>query len=420
VKVIEGKLTKQNYDEICSKYIRENDLLINVSVDVSSVALIQHCAAVGALYIDTCNEPWAGGYSDPSLSPSQRSNYGIRESALELRRSNHVQPDGPTAVLTHGANPGLVSHFVKQGLLNIAADTGYPLKSPPSTREEWSILMRDLGISVIHIAEKDTQASRLPKKLNEFTNTWSIEGFQEEGKQPVEMGWGTHEPELPPDAARHTYGCDAAIYLNRPGALTPVRTWTPMNGPFHGLNITHTEAVTISDYFTLRDADGNVIYRPTCHFAYHASNDAMASMAEVAGRGWQSLASERVMVDDIIQGNDELGILFLGHAKTAYWFGSNLSVHHARSIVPNNNATSLQVCAGVLSGAIWALENPRRGLVEPEEMDHERVLQVATPYLGNVMGQYSNWTPLWRRNILFPEDIDKKNIWAFKNFRVTS
>ena len=30
----------------------------------------------------------------------------------------------PTAVLTHGANPGLVSHFVKQALLNIAGDTG--------------------------------------------------------------------------------------------------------------------------------------------------------------------------------------------------------------------------------------------------------------------------------------------------------
>ncbi len=37
---------------------------------------------------------------------------------------------GPTAVLTHGANPGLVSHFVKQALLNIARDTGVDTAVP--------------------------------------------------------------------------------------------------------------------------------------------------------------------------------------------------------------------------------------------------------------------------------------------------
>ena len=57
----------------------------------------------------------------PSLTPSQRSNYALRESALALARKLR---GGPTAVLTHGANPGLVSHFVKQALLDIARDTG--------------------------------------------------------------------------------------------------------------------------------------------------------------------------------------------------------------------------------------------------------------------------------------------------------
>jgi homospermidine synthase len=33
--------------------------------------------------------------------------------------------NGPTAVITHGANPGLVSHFVKQALLDIASATGH-------------------------------------------------------------------------------------------------------------------------------------------------------------------------------------------------------------------------------------------------------------------------------------------------------
>jgi homospermidine synthase len=78
-------------------------------------------------------------------------------------------------VLTHGANPGLVSHFVKQALLNIASDTG--VAASPRTREEWAALAHKLGVKVIHIAERDTQVANRPKRPNEFVNTWSVDGF---------------------------------------------------------------------------------------------------------------------------------------------------------------------------------------------------------------------------------------------------
>ena len=69
---------------------------------------------------------------------------------------------------------------------------------------------------------------------------------------------------LPADGRRHDFGCDAAIYLLRPGASTRVRSWTPLEGPFHGFLITHNEAISIADYYTVRDATGAVAYRPTC------------------------------------------------------------------------------------------------------------------------------------------------------------
>jgi homospermidine synthase len=53
--------------------------------------------------------------------------------------------------------------------------------------------------SVIHIAERDTQVSAIPKEPGEFVNTWSIDGFVGEGAQPAELGWGTHERHFPPD-----------------------------------------------------------------------------------------------------------------------------------------------------------------------------------------------------------------------------
>ena len=73
------------------------------------------------MYLDTCIEPWPGGYTDATIPHARRTNYALREEALALRAQT---PRAPTAVLTHGANPGLVSHFVKQALLNIANDTG--------------------------------------------------------------------------------------------------------------------------------------------------------------------------------------------------------------------------------------------------------------------------------------------------------
>jgi homospermidine synthase len=406
-------LDQKNYRASLAPLLGRGDFLLNLSVDVSSVALIELAHEIGALYLDTCVEPWAGGYTDPALTPSERSNYALRESALALapRFAN-----GPTAVLTHGANPGLVSHFVKRALLDIARDTGHRIRAPRD-RIGWALLARDLGIKTIHIAERDTQVAELPKRPGEFVNTWSVDGFVGEGSQPAELGWGTHERHFPEDARRHGFGCDAAIYLMRPGAATRVRTWTPMEGPFHGFLVTHNESISIADYYSLVEG-GTVRYRPTVHYAYHPCDDAVLSLHELAGKNWTLQANKRLMMNEIAKGVDELGVLLMGHAKGAYWYGSRLSIDAARRLVPYNNATSLQVTAAVLAGMVWAMENPRAGVVEADGMHHSRILEIARPYLGELVGTYSDWTPLTGRGALFPEAVDASDPWQFKNFRV--
>jgi homospermidine synthase len=413
VRFVVEPVTRENYLTVLAPLVGAGDFLLNLSVDVSSVALIELAHERGAFYLDTCIEPWAGGYTDPGLSPSQRSNYALRESALALAPRF---AGGPTAVLTHGANPGLVSHFVKEALLNIARDTGNAAAAPRD-RIGWAALAHDLGVKVIHIAERDTQVADAPKRPGEFVNTWSIDGFVGEGSQPAELGWGTHERHFPDDARRHGFGCDSAIYLMRPGAGTRVRTWTPLEGPFHGFLVTHNESISIADYYTLAEG-GTVRYRPTVHYAYHPCDDAVLSLHELAGKNWAIQSSKRLMMREIVRGVDELGVLLMGHAKGAYWYGSRLSIDEARRLAPHNNATSLQVTAAVLAGMVWAIENPRRGVVEADAMDHARIMAVARPYLGEVLGAYSDWTPLADREALFPETLDRSCPWQFKNFRV--
>jgi homospermidine synthase len=219
------------------------------------------------------------------------------------------------------------------------------------------------------------------------------------------------------DGRRHEFGCDSAIYLNRPGASTRVRSWTPNEGHYHGFLITHGESISISDYFTVRDGE-RVLYRPTVHYAYHPCDSAVLSVHEFAGRNWHLQARKRILMDEITHGIDELGVLIAGHAKNAYWFGSQLSIDEARTLAPHNSATSLQVTVAVLSGMIWAIENPIRGIVEPDEMDFRRNLEICLPYLGPVVGAYTDWTPLFERGELFSEDLDLTDPWQFKNVRV--
>lgn len=407
------RLTRDNYEAVLRPLLREGDFLLNLAVDVNSLALIRLCRELGALYLDADNQPWPGE-DDASRPPAERTNYRLREDVLDFRRQH---PGGPTACITQGANPGLVNSMLKVALLEMAKATGLPAEVPQDG-PGWGALARALGIKVIHCAERDSQLTPQRRRHGEFVNTWSVEAFVGEGLQPSELGWGTHERHWPVDAHRHGHGSDAAIFLDRPGMGTRVRSWTPLEGPYHGFLVTHAESISIADYLTVREA-GQVVYRPTVHYAYHPCEDAVASIHELAGRHWRLQEGKRILRDEISEGRDELGMLLMGNARGVYWYGSRLSVDEARALLPFNNATSLQVVAGIVGAMQWALRNPRRGVVEPDEIDHRVVMETARPWLGEVVGAWDDWTPLKDRSALFPEPKDPEDPWQFLNFRVT-
>ena len=287
-------LTRDNYRDVLGKYLRTGEgqgFCVNLSVDTSSLDIMRYCREIGALYIDTVVEPWPGFYYSKDLGNEARTNYALRETVLAERRKN---PGGTTAVSCCGANPGMVSWFVKQALLNLAADLGEK-SAEPKTREEWGRLAQRLGVKGVHIAERDTQRAKSPKPRNVFVNTWSIEGFLSEGMQPAELGWGTHEKWSPPNAGFHETGCGAAIYINQPGANTRVRSWTPTARGQFGFLVTHNESISIADYYTVRNERGEAVYRPTCHYAYHPCDDAVLSLHELFGRAGQIQSAHHIL-----------------------------------------------------------------------------------------------------------------------------
>jgi homospermidine synthase len=409
-------LTCKNHKQVMAPLLKgtEQALIVNLTVDVDSMDMMRLARKAKALYIDTVIEPWPGFYYNGKVDNASRTNYALREKLLAHKTK---LGKGTTAVSCCGANPGMVSWFVKRALLNMAADFKVETTTPTS-RKDWAKLMKKLGVKGVHIAERDTQLAKLPKPVGTFVNTWSVEGFISEGKQPAELGWGTHEKKLPPEARTHKVGSKAAIFLERAGANTRVRSWVPEIGPQFGFLVTHNEAISISDYYTLRDGK-KVTYRPTCHYAYHPSNDALLSIHEMFGNGGHKQQKQHILEpDEIASGQDKLGVLLYGHKKNAYWFGSQLSIEEARSLAPYQSATGLQVTSAVLTGIVWAIENPKAGIVETDEMDFERCLEIQLPYLGPVGGVYTDWNPLKSIDDLFAQPLDTKDPWQFTNILV--
>jgi homospermidine synthase len=438
---VQCAVTRENYRDLLTTLLTDGGgqgFCVNLSVDTSSLDIMTLCRDLRVLYIDTVVEPWAGFYDNANAGPAGRSNYRLRETIVKAKQQN---PGGTTAVSCCGANPGMVSWLVKEALLNVAVDLGLEFDEP-TTRTEWARLMATVGVKGVHIAERDMQRSKTPKKMGVFVNTWSVDGFLSEGlQQPAELGWGTHETCLPDLGRRHETNKGAAasavpaIYLLQAGAKTRVRSWCPTPGPQYGFLVTHNESISIADYFTVKDgidepnngsrstsSGGKVMYRPTCMYAYHPSDDTVLSLHELFGSGGATLPKQHHILEshEIVNGSvNELGVLLYGHQNNAYWYGSQLSIDQTRCLAPYQNATGLQVSSAVLAGMVWALENPLAGIVEADEMDHRRCLQVQRPYLGNVRGYYTDWTPTQGREQLFPDgDVDHSDPWQFRNMLV--
>jgi homospermidine synthase len=411
---INEAITSDNYKLVLNSILKdttERSLIINVANEVSSKSLIEFASENNSHYIDTVIEPWPGFYLNDKLSLAEISNYSLREDLLKIKSE---LTNTPTAISCCGANPGMVSWLVKEALVNLAKENEVDF-IPPTNKKGWAKLMSEVGVKGIHIAEKDTQYSNIERKPGTFINTWSVEGCLAECLQPAELGWGTHESELPSDGRRHKSGSGSAIYLEKMGGNTRVQTWTPSHGPHFGFLITHNEAISISDYFSLKDSDGNVLYRPTCHYAYHPSEAAVESLSELFNER-NSVPQEHHLLlkeEEIVSGHDELGVLLYGHEKGAYWYGSKLTIEEARELAPHQNATGLQVSSAILAGIFYALNHPNEGLLETDEMEYRECLKIQKPYLGKVAGYFTDWVP--NRSLNSNDNSDR---WQFSNIRI--
>jgi homospermidine synthase len=424
VHLVRERVTPANLDRLLRAHAGSGDLIVDLTWSIDFFAIAEWARDHDVLYINASLESW-----DPSMELEDKpaldkSLYGRYVQALKVAPRWR---GAATAVCDHGTNPGLISHFVKRGLLDIAARA---LRERGASRTHklrlerfiaagaFGQLARTLGVKVIHCSERDTQRASLPTAPDEFVNTWSVEGLWEEAIAPAELGWGTHEKELPRFALRPRAGPRNQIILRQMGLNTWVRSWVPAQ-EIVGMMMPHGETFTLSHALTVEGPRG-IAYRPTVHYAYLPSNAAMISLHELRCRNYTLQPRSRVMTDEITDGDDTIGALIMGHRYKSWWTGCRLSIDEARRKMKGVNATALQVSAGLIAGILWVLANPRRGLCFPEDLPHNDILRDAAPYLGKLISTPVDWTPLDNFHVHFGDrpraQPDRSDPWQYRNF----
>ena len=444
---VQRRIVEDNFNDTMEEFLQDGDLLIDLAYDIDCRELLQYCRDNGILYLNTSVEEW--DYTDgfDKRSPYDKSLYA-RQQELDEEIDSWPDNDGPTAIIDHGANPGLISHFMKQAIIDLAKNRGVSIE--PTKENDFATVAQKLGIKVALDTERDTQISNTPRQPGEFIGTWSVLGLMEEATSPAELGWGTHEKELPEHANVPKVGPKNQIFLSQMGMDTKVIGFVP-HDPKQKMEITqkeidanneetgnraemistskegdqicgvlvrHGEAYSISRFLTTKDNK----YRPTTYYCYQPCDATVASLQEARANDYKPLGRQRIQYDnEIVSGSDALGIMLGGYDnKHVWWCGTILNIEDAKKLVPLQNCTSPQVAISLVAAVMWAIENPRKGFCRPEDLPHEYVLKIAKPYLGTFVSKEFEWTPVKNRTLWFSEredlDVDKKDIWSFKNF----
>ncbi|MFM9137352.1 MAG: saccharopine dehydrogenase C-terminal domain-containing protein [Actinomycetota bacterium] len=425
----QDRVTKENLDSFLSARVGDGDILLDLAWNIDCPTILEWCRDHGVRYLNTSVELWDPYHDMQTTTPQDRTLY-VRHQSIRKMIERWGSNSGPSAVVEHGANPGMVSHLVKRALVDITTamlNSGLGGANTAGLQEalaaeRFNVLAQLTGTKVIHIAERDTQITNRPKEVDEFCNTWSVEGFYEEGIAPAEIGWGTHEKWMPANAhEHHDDGPRNQICLAQPGMESWVRSWVP-SGQNLGMIIRHGESYTMCKHLTVKNPDGTDAYRPTVHYAYHPSDVAITSVLELRMRNWEMQPRERILNDEIVSGRDELGVLLMGHPFRSWWTGSTLSIDEARSIVPGQSATTLQVAGSVAAAVRWLIDCPNEGVCVPDDLPWKKLLDATRPYIGEIVSIPADWTPLSQRFDPFPgfgnDDrlVDHSDPWQFANF----
>lgn len=430
--------------EILLNKIVPGDLVIDLSYNIYYKSVIEHCLKVNANYINTSVERWQlENESNVTSNFLKRTLHETHKELLKLE-PEHKDTDDDTnndslIIVTHGMNPGLISHFVFHGLKTITEEILQQLHYNPIgdnlvhikllsnllKNKNYPKLAEILGLKTIQCSELDTQETDVKRNPNEFLNTWGSYSFYSEGVDPVQIGFGTHEKPLP--LCIPSENENNQIYLSIRGIELKTNSYVPIvdeksqvkSQKINGMLISHSENDTLSKFFTIKNSVGRVEYRPSVYYVYSPCKESLESFEEIKNNNYEMLKESRVLRgNEIKSGSDSVGALLIfdknpmnkfitdmsRDTKTLYWCGSILDINQTRKLgFRYSGPTTVQVAISIFSviSQLKSLKGDKgdkdykslRGnkrILFPEELEFEKILTPCIPFLGTF---FSDWIP---------------------------
>lgn len=359
--------------------LKADDLIVDLTTDTDMFHTVRLAFEHGWLYLNTCIE---------NSADQRLIHHKNHEKMARLIAEFDRRPAKPACIFDHGMNPGLISSFVKKGLLDIAylAEAGgiYPELKTHLANQDFPAIAECLGLRVLHCSELDDQHGiNVPQDV--FVNTWSCPGFLVEAKAPMQIALGTHEKAPPGEGTlteRRIFVSGELAFRTRARSYVPSRKIT-------GMVVPHEEVITLQNFL------GRPGYAPTICYVYEIN----PHTARCFDEGLIDEKNGAVLTPDgnKLTGADKVGALFIldknpltGKTGTwSYWCGTILETTD-----PVFSATVIQVAAGVLAAMQWMIANPDSGVKFPEDLPHEEMLASARPFLGELFSGPVDFTPV--------------------------
>ncbi len=358
------EISKDNIDNYL-KELEEGDYLLDFAININNIYVLKYCLKHKIHYLNTADSSWRGDYSWISNHQHFLEYSKIRDKARK---------NTPTSIYMFGMNPGMVSCFTKKCLKEIVDNDDSPyirshrqyLKSLIE-KNKYALLCKKINVTQIQEIDNDNQITNIKPIKNTYYSTWNPHGFFFETMSSPEIAFGTKEEFLMYDKIYDLDIDDLYLGLYYPSFMYKEKTYSPQ-GDVVGNITTHEEIFTIRKYLTYKD------YRPTIYFVYSPCELASQSIELNIENGIDKFSL--INKSNIIKGGESVGIIIQGEKFKTRYFGNYIDNKDTEEV-----PTIIQVSASAFAAFKYMHNHPNEGMLLPENLDEEEILDTAKVYL---------------------------------------
>lgn len=397
---IVADINRKNFKKVFSKYLEEGDLLIDFADSVGTKDFIEWCAINNIMYLNTGETDWDDNWYnifDENLKKNELRN--------QLRQKSNVNKY--PIVLQHGNNPGLVSHFVKEGLEYIVKKQFKNNKIYNNLLKEnrFNELAKELDLKEIHVNDNDYQVIKDKFDKNKLFSTWSVDSFFFEMLSEATINIGTNEKINNAEEYKRLDLKNGFLEFKDLAINKMAKTYYP-KGNFEGFIVPHEETITIAKSLEIKDGE-EVVYRPTVMFIYSPCDFAVkylncarvhSTIAEVQNvdnnqviRGFKyPKKAEIIYKEQIKSGTEYVGVLLLGSKFNPVWVGNRIKknfLYKKRKSSFWQTPTITPVAMSALSAVCWMIENKDKGgIYFPDDIkEYKKIIRFAEKYISKTI-----------------------------------